>query len=109
MQLVNELVSITYGRLGRDYRTGNMYVDVTITNTSAYTLIDPMFTMPVIHTAGVSWINPNGSAEDGQDAFYLGQPLEAGGAVRIRLYFSVSSSRLRRIDFELDLYAIVGG
>jgi hypothetical protein len=92
---VDDYVSLTYGRMGFDRRTGLMYMDVIVTNTSAQTISGPIqLVLEGISTPDVTLVNsPDGQTSDGKDYLDLTDEtgdgsLDPGESVMVRLYFS---------------------
>jgi len=108
---VNDYVSFRYGRMLFNRRTGQMSMDVMITNTSSQTIGGPLqLVMEGISTPDVTLANPDGQTSDGKNYIDLTDEtgdgiLDPGESVMVRLYF-VNPFR-RRFTFELGIWGVL--
>jgi len=108
---VDDYVSLTYGYMRFNRRTGLMSIDVMITNTSSQTIGGPLqLVMEGISTPDVTLANPDGQTSDGKDYLDLTDEtgdgiLDPGESVMVRLYF-VNPFR-RRFTFELGIWGVL--
>ena len=108
---VDDYVSLTYGRMRFDRRTGLMSMDVVVTNTSAKTISAPQLVLEGISSSDVTLANkPDGQTSDGKDYLDLTDEtgdgsLDPGESVMVRLYFK--NPFRRRFTFDLGVWGVL--
>jgi len=108
---VDAYVSLTYGYMRFDRRTGLMSMDVVVTNTSAHTISGPLqLVLEGISSPDVTLANPDGQTSGGKDYIDLTDEtgdgsLDPGESVMVRLYFA--NPFRRRFTFELSVWGVL--
>ena len=107
---VDAYVSLTYGYMRFDRRTGLMSMDVVVTNTSDQTISAPQLVIEGISTSFVTLANEPDGHTDGKPYLDLTDEtgdgsLDPGESVTVRLYFA---NPLRRLfTFELSVWGVL--
>ena len=98
---VDEWVDISMGSIRRDFWTRQSYMDVTITNTSDFSIDQPVWlVISDLSNPSIVIANSSGHTESGDNYINLtslmgGMPLAPGELISTRIYFSGFTWRLR--------------
>jgi len=107
---VNDLVDISMGGVRYDFRTGQSYIDVTITNTSDTTLDEPVWlVISDSSNPSITVTNSDGLTASGDDYINLtgllgDTQLSPGESIATRIYLG---GLVLRLDLNLSVWGVV--